>query len=233
MPMTENPAAISGAIKLPKRAAWLPQPCSSTTEGPASPQRQMMKSSLPLRSFTRWARATIGASAASTLRRGGVRNRRNASRPASGTLIHCKTANNFRRRRCRTGETPGTTRPRTGLRRSSMAQVYESRIQITDDEVRCRVLVSIPRGPFMKPIHLLALTVLAARAANAGVYVEMVDHDIKTDKSTLAQKMYVQNGNGRFVDAEGHATLIKNNTFYIIDDADKSYVAVDKATMEQ
>jgi hypothetical protein len=85
----------------------------------------------------------------------------------------------------------------------------------------------------MKPIHLLALTVLAARAANAGVYVEMVDHDIKTDKSTLAQKMYVQNGNGRFVDAEGHATLIKNGTFYIIDDADKSYVAVDKATMEQ
>jgi hypothetical protein len=85
----------------------------------------------------------------------------------------------------------------------------------------------------MKRIHLLALTVLAARAADAGVYVEMVDHDIKADKSTLAQKMYVQSGNGRFVDAEGHATLIKNGTFYIIDDADKSFVAVDKATMEQ
>jgi predicted secreted protein len=60
-----------------------------------------------------------------------------------------------------------------------------------------------------------------------------VDHDIKADKTTLAQKMYMQDGNGRFVDAEGHATLIKNGTFYIIDDKEKSYVAVDKATMEQ
>jgi hypothetical protein len=85
----------------------------------------------------------------------------------------------------------------------------------------------------MKRTYLLALAVVAAHTASAGVYVEMVDHDIKTDKSTLAQKMYVQNGNGRFVDAEGHATLIKNGTFYVIDDADKSYVAVDKATMEQ
>ena len=43
----------------------------------------------------------------------------------------------------------------------------------------------------------------------------------------------MQDGNGRFVDAEGHATLIKNGTFYIIDDADKSYIMFDKATMEQ
>src|SRR5215207_8030513 len=85
----------------------------------------------------------------------------------------------------------------------------------------------------MKRIHLIALATLAAHSASAGVYVEMVDHDIKANKSTLAQKMYVQNGSGRFVDAEGHATLIKNGTFYIIDDTDKSYVAVDKATMEQ
>jgi hypothetical protein len=85
----------------------------------------------------------------------------------------------------------------------------------------------------MKRTYLLALAALAAHTARAGVYVEMVDHDIKADKSTLAQKMYVQNGSGRFVDAEGHATLIKDGTFYIIDDADKSYVAVDKATMEQ
>jgi hypothetical protein len=85
----------------------------------------------------------------------------------------------------------------------------------------------------MKRTFFTALTVLAAQAAGAGVYVEMVDHDIKADKTTLAQKMYVQDGNGRFVDAEGHATLIKGGTFYIIDDTDKSYVAVDKATLEQ
>ena len=85
----------------------------------------------------------------------------------------------------------------------------------------------------MKRTNWLALGVLGAQAASAGVYVELVDHDITADKTTLSQKMYVQGGNGRFVDAEGHATLIKDNTFYIIDDADKSYVAVDKATMEQ
>ena len=43
----------------------------------------------------------------------------------------------------------------------------------------------------------------------------------------------MQNGNGRFVDADGRATLIKNGTLYIIDDTDKSYVVFDKATMEQ
>src|SRR6478735_6367206 len=86
---------------------------------------------------------------------------------------------------------------------------------------------------FMKLKLWMAFGVLAAQAASAGVYVEMVDHDIKAQKTTLAQKMYVQDGNGRFVDAEGHATLIKNGTFYIIDDQEKSYVAVDKATLEQ
>ncbi|HEV7607849.1 MAG TPA: hypothetical protein VGO61_10960 [Steroidobacteraceae bacterium] len=85
----------------------------------------------------------------------------------------------------------------------------------------------------MKRTYLVVIGALCAQAATAGVYVEMVDHDIKADKTTLAQKMYVQDGNGRFVDAEGHATLIKNGTFYIIDDQDKSYVAVDKATMEE
>lgn len=79
----------------------------------------------------------------------------------------------------------------------------------------------------------MAFGALAVQSANAGVYVEMVDHDIRADKTTLAQKIYVQNGNGRFVDAEGRATLIKNGTFYIIDDKDKTYVMFDKATMEQ
>ncbi|MEO8018081.1 MAG: hypothetical protein ABI769_09725 [Pseudomonadota bacterium] len=85
----------------------------------------------------------------------------------------------------------------------------------------------------MKRTYLVAIGALCAQAATAGVYVEMVDHDIKANKSTLAQKMYVQDGNGRFVDADGNATLIKNGTFYIVDDKEKSYVAVDKATMEQ
>ena len=85
----------------------------------------------------------------------------------------------------------------------------------------------------MKCSYWIALGALAAQMANAGVYVEMVDHDIKAAKTELSQKIYVQSGNGRFVDAEGHATLIKNGTFYIVDDEDKSYIMFDKATMEQ
>ena len=40
----------------------------------------------------------------------------------------------------------------------------------------------------------MACGALTAQAASAGVYVEMVDHDIKANKTTLAQKIYVQNG---------------------------------------
>jgi len=85
----------------------------------------------------------------------------------------------------------------------------------------------------MKRIFLIVLGALAAQAASAGVYVELVDRDIASGKTELSQKMYVQNGLGRFVDAEGRSTLIKDGTMYIIDDADKSYIAFDKATMEQ
>lgn len=85
----------------------------------------------------------------------------------------------------------------------------------------------------MKLKYWFAMGALAAQAASAGVYVELVDHDIRADKTELSQKIYVQGGNGRFVDAEGHATLIRNGTFYIIDDSDKTFVMFDKATMEQ
>ncbi len=85
----------------------------------------------------------------------------------------------------------------------------------------------------MKRIFLIVLGALGAQAASAGVYVELVDRNIASGKTELSQKMYVQDGLGRFVDAEGRSTLIKDGTMYIIDDADKSYIAFDKATMEQ
>ena len=83
----------------------------------------------------------------------------------------------------------------------------------------------------MKRTLIVVLGALGAQAAFAGVYVEMVNREAGSEE--LAQKIYVQNGLGRFVDADGRATLIKNNTMYIIDDKDKSYVAFDKATMEK
>src|SRR4051812_42677287 len=74
---------------------------------------------------------------------------------------------------------------------------------------------------------------LVAGTASAGVYVELVNHDIPGNTTELAQKMYVEGGNGRFVDEEGRATIIKGNTMFIVDDADQSYIEFDKATMEQ
>ena len=72
-----------------------------------------------------------------------------------------------------------------------------------------------------------------AAGASAGVYVELVNHDIPGNTTELAQKMYVEGGNGRFVDEEGRATIIKGNTMYIVDDSDQTYIVFDKATMEQ
>ena len=85
----------------------------------------------------------------------------------------------------------------------------------------------------MKRIAMIAGGLVFAHAATAGVYVETVNHKIATGTTEPKQKMYVQNGSGRFVDPEGRASLIKGNTLYIIDDADKSYIVFDKATMEQ
>lgn len=84
----------------------------------------------------------------------------------------------------------------------------------------------------MKRISIIAGCLLAAQAASAGVYVETIKHTISTGATEPQQKMYVQNGSGRFVDPEGHATLIKNDTLYILDDANQSYIVFDKATME-
>ena len=70
-------------------------------------------------------------------------------------------------------------------------------------------------------------------AASAGVYVELVNHDIPGNTTELSQKMYVEGGNGRFVDEEGRATIIKGNMMFIVDDSDQTFIAFDKATMEQ
>jgi hypothetical protein len=85
----------------------------------------------------------------------------------------------------------------------------------------------------MKRTFIAVLGALGAQVASAGVYVELVDHIISSDKSELAQKIYVQDGLGRFVDAQGNVTLVKSGTLYIIDETDKSYVVVDKATLDQ
>jgi hypothetical protein len=85
----------------------------------------------------------------------------------------------------------------------------------------------------MKRIAMIAGGLLAAQLATAGVYVETVNRDITAGTTTPKQKIYVQNGAGRFMDPEGRSSLIKGDTLYMIDDKDKSYIVMDKATMEQ
>jgi hypothetical protein len=85
----------------------------------------------------------------------------------------------------------------------------------------------------MKLIAMFAGGLLVAQTVSAGVFVETVNRDIAAGTTTPKQKIYVQNGFGRFMDPEGRSSLIKGDTLYIIDDKDKSYIVMDKATMEQ
>jgi hypothetical protein len=74
---------------------------------------------------------------------------------------------------------------------------------------------------------------MAVQPAMAGVYIEMVDRNTEEGTTELAQKVYIQDGNGRFVDDGGHASIVKGDTMYIVDEQEKTYVVFDKATMEK
>lgn len=85
----------------------------------------------------------------------------------------------------------------------------------------------------MKRIAMVLLGSLGVQAASAGIYVELVDREISSGATQLSQKMYVQGGNGRFVDADGLVSIIKGNTMYFLDDNDQTYIVFDQATMTQ
>jgi hypothetical protein len=83
----------------------------------------------------------------------------------------------------------------------------------------------------MNRIAMFLTGCLIAHSASAGVYVELVSREISTGTTEPAQKMYVQGGNGRFVDPEGLVSIIKGDTMYFVDDKDQTFIAFDKATM--
>jgi len=85
----------------------------------------------------------------------------------------------------------------------------------------------------MKLIYGSVAALFVAQTAGAGVYVEMVDHNIATNTTKPSQKMYLEGGSGRIVDDSGHVSIIKGNTMYIVDEAEKTYVVFDKATMDK
>jgi hypothetical protein len=83
----------------------------------------------------------------------------------------------------------------------------------------------------MKRIVWVLTAFFLTQAASAGIYVELFDREIGGDRTDLAQKMYIQGGNGRFVDADGLVTIIKGDTMYFLDDSDQTYIVFDKETM--
>ena len=86
----------------------------------------------------------------------------------------------------------------------------------------------------MKRIALIAAGLLAAQSASAGVYVETVDHNLTTNTSELeTEDVRAERRRPLRRCRRAASTLIKGDTMYMIDDADKSYIVFDKATMEQ
>src|SRR5262245_56320327 len=85
----------------------------------------------------------------------------------------------------------------------------------------------------MKRTAFCFIAGLFVQPALAGVYVELVDRDVRTGTSQVAQKMYVQGDRGRFVDEGRRASMIKGNTLYIIDESDQTYIVFDKPAMQE
>jgi hypothetical protein len=85
----------------------------------------------------------------------------------------------------------------------------------------------------MKRICSAAAALFIAQTAGAGVYIETVTHNLATNTTDPAQKMYLQGGSGRIVNDSGHVSIIKGNTMYMVDDVEKTYVVFDKATMDK
>jgi hypothetical protein len=77
--------------------------------------------------------------------------------------------------------------------------------------------------------------------AQAGIYVETVKRDKSTGKEAPLERIQVQDGKGRFESApratdsglKSTVTIFKDETLYILDMQRKSYMVMDRATMER
>jgi hypothetical protein len=81
---------------------------------------------------------------------------------------------------------------------------------------------------------LLAVTVLLATGASAGVRVEMTTRSIATkNPEGPPQVTLVQDGNIRASRGDQGGMIVKGTTIYFLDDKRKSYRQMDKAQMQQ
>jgi hypothetical protein len=82
---------------------------------------------------------------------------------------------------------------------------------------------------------LFVCALLCATTASAGVRIESVTRDIKTQVADGGtQVMLVQDGSVRLNNAKNASGIIlKNSMFYMLDDKKKTYMEMDKATMKK
>jgi hypothetical protein len=81
----------------------------------------------------------------------------------------------------------------------------------------------------------LVVTLLCATAASAGVRIETVTRDIKTQVADGGtQIVMVQDGKIRMNNAKNaNGVILKDAVFYVLDDQKKTYMEMDKATIKK
>jgi hypothetical protein len=83
------------------------------------------------------------------------------------------------------------------------------------------------------PIFATALLIMTS-TAQAGVFIEMSDHDVTSGKMTPRHHLYAQGGMLRADSTDGHTVvLFKDNAMYMLDSSNKTYRVLDKAAMDQ
>jgi len=83
---------------------------------------------------------------------------------------------------------------------------------------------------------LSILTLFLSATTHAGVVIEYVKRNAATGKEEPARSMWIQNGMARIEASQAQrsiASIFKNDTLYTLDGARKSYLVMDKATIDQ
>jgi hypothetical protein len=81
---------------------------------------------------------------------------------------------------------------------------------------------------------IFATAVFLAGTAQAGVFIEMSDHDVASGKMTPRHHLYAQQGMLRADSTDGHTVvLFKDNSMFLLDSSAKTYRVLDKAAMDQ
>lgn len=83
----------------------------------------------------------------------------------------------------------------------------------------------------MSRVFIVAILMLAATAARAGVTIEMVERNAQTGKVTPGQKIFVQNGATRSEDPDGDIRIFRGDSIIQFKRGAKTYRILDKQAM--